>query len=367
MRFRSTVGERARRGNLARSSTAGERARRSNLARSSIAVALASVMFAGAAQAQGAQAHTSCTGFTADACQQAVDFFGYMAPQLGTAMTGGNTTLAQGGNLGGFRFGLMPRFAVGVRVNAVMGDVPDYNPTSGDPLSDPDNNDPPPAAQNLTTNKQFVALPSIDAAIGVFGGIPLALSNVGGVDVLLSASYVPKVESDDFSILPDKSLAFGYGLRVGILQESLVVPGVGISFLQRKFPVTTLRAVEGSSSVEVQDLDLKSTAWRLTVSKSLLLFGLAAGVGQDRYKASTGVAATVDVPTIGSQTATVPNLSSNVTRTNYFADVSMNLFVLKLVGSAGMVSGGDIFTFNNFDQAPDKSRLYGSVGIRVGL
>jgi len=348
-------------------STVGERARRGNLARSSIAVALTSLVFAGTAQAQGDDPHPSCIGHTADACQQAVDFFKYMSPQLGTAMTGGNTTLGQGGNLGGFRFGLMPRFAVGVRANLVMGDVPNYDPTPGSPLTDPGNDDPPPPAQNLTTSKQFVALPAVDLAVGVFGGIPLALSNVGGVDVLLSASYVPKIEGEDFSILPDKSLAFGYGLRVGILQESLVVPGVGISFLQRKFPVTTLRAVEGSSSLEVQDLDLKSTAWRLTVSKSLLLFGLAAGVGQDRYKASTSVAATVDVPTIGSQTATVPNLSSNVTRTNYFADVSMNLFVLKLVGSAGMVSGGDIFTFNNFDQAPDKSRLYGSVGIRVGL
>ncbi|HZF73263.1 MAG TPA: hypothetical protein VEZ51_07515, partial [Gemmatimonadaceae bacterium] len=36
-----------------------------------------------------------------DACQKAIDLFKYMAPQLGTAIAGGNPTLGQGGNLGG--------------------------------------------------------------------------------------------------------------------------------------------------------------------------------------------------------------------------------------------------------------------------
>jgi hypothetical protein len=56
-----------------------------------------------------------------------------------------------------------------------------------------------------------------------------------------------------------------------------------------------------------------------------------------------------------------------VTRTNYFADVSMNLLLIKLVGTVGMVSGGDIQTYNSYDNAADKSRLYGSVGVRIGL
>ena len=326
----------------------------------SIAVALVSVGFASTAQAQGGggTAHASCTGVSADACQQAVDFFHYMAPQLGTAMTGGNTTLAQGGNLGGLRLGLVPKFAIGLRVNAVQGNVPDYNPAA-QPLGTTS-----PPQNNLTTSGSILPLPSLDAAVGVFGGIPLALSNVGGVDLLLNASYVPKIDGDDLTIDPDKSLAFGYGIRVGLLQESLVVPGVGISYMIRKFPVTTLSAATGGASVTVDDLDLQSNAWRLTVSKSLLLFGVAAGVGQDTYKASTNISATLPAPA----PAVGPfKLDSKVTRTNYFADVSMNLFVLKLVGSVGMVSGGDITTFNAYDTAADKSRLYGSVGIRVGL
>ena len=327
----------------------------------SIALTLGSFLAVSSAQAQGggASSHPSCVGPVADACQQAVDFFNYMAPQLGTAMTGGNTTLAQGGSLGGRRFGLVPRIAIGVRVNAVQGNTPVFNPTVA-PLAGA--TAPPPAARELATETAVVPLPAFDVALGVFKGIPLALSNVGGVDLLLSAAYLPKYEGDEFTIDPDESLAIGYGVRIGLLQESLVVPGVGFSIMQRKFPVTTLTAQEGTAAMAIEDLDLKSTAWRLTVSKSLLLFGLAAGVGQDKYDISTGIrAAQVGFPPV---TATV---ASEVTRTNYFADLSMNLLVLKLVGTVGMVTGGDILTYNSFDSAADKSRLFGSVGIRFGI
>ena len=345
-------------------STEGERARLRNVARSAIAVTLVSLVAVSTAQAQGGggSANPSCNrGPAADACQQAVDFFHYMAPLLGTAMTGGNTTLAQGGSLGGRRFGLVPRFALGVRVNAVMGNAPDYAPNL---IVTTNQTAPPPAARQLVTSTTPIPMPAVDLAVGIFKGIPLALSNVGGVDLLLSAAYLPKYEGDEFTMTPDKSLAFGYGVRVGLLQESLVVPGVGVSFLQRKFPVTTLTATGGGgSSMTVKDLDLQSTAWRLTVSKSLLLFGLAAGVGQDNYKASTQISATIPPASPVSPFA----LDSKVTRTNYFADLSMNLLILKLVGSVGMVSGGEITTYNSYDTPADKSRLYGSVGVRIGL
>jgi hypothetical protein len=280
-----------------------------------------------------------------------------MAPQLGTAMTGGNTTLAQGGTLGGRRFGIVPRFALGVRVNAVQGNVPTFAPTAQLPGSNP------PPARELATESSYVPMPAVDLALGVFKGVPLALSNVGGIDLLLSAAYVPKVDNDDITITPDKSLEFGYGVRVGLLQESLVVPGLGFSYMQRKFPVTTLSTSEAGSSLSVRDLDLKSNAWRLTASKSLLLFGIALGVGQDSYKMST----TIQAQMLGGNNITVPALESKVTRTNYFGDVSMNLLLIKLVGTVGMVSGGDIQTYNSYDTPADKSRLYGSVGVRIGL
>jgi hypothetical protein len=316
--------------------------------------------FPAAAVAQGGgqtNPTPGCVGIAADACQQASDFFKYMAPQLGTAQMGGNTTLAQGGTLGGRRLGIIPHFALGVRVNAVQGSVPTFAPVGRLP------GDPPPAAREIATEDVFVPLPAVDLALGIFKGFPLALSSVGGIDLLLSASYVPEIDLEDYSVTPDENIALGYGVRVGLLQESLVVPGVGVSYIQRKFPVTTISTTQATSSFTVHDLDLKSSGWRITASKSLILFGISGGIGQDTYDASVGG---IEAAFTGTSVQATPP-ASKVTRTNYFGELSMNLLLLKIVAGGGMVSGGDIPTYNSFTTAADKSRMYGTVGVRIGL
>jgi hypothetical protein len=57
----------------------------------------------------------------------------------------------------------------------------------------------------------------------------------------------------------------------------------------------------------------------------------------------------------------------DVTRTNVFLDLTTNLGLMKLVATVGGVSGGDIPTYNNFDTEADASRIYGSLGVRIGL
>src|SRR4051812_9876994 len=131
-----------------------------------------------------------------DACHQAVDVFNFVAPQLGLALTGGNATLGQGGTLGG-----LGHFTISVRGNGFRGDLPqvaDFPP--------PRTTQNPPA-ENLPSKKQWVGLPVVDAAIGVFQGIPLGLTNVGGIDLLVSATYVPKIgkAGDDVEITPQTS------------------------------------------------------------------------------------------------------------------------------------------------------------------
>src|SRR5512132_60220 len=54
-----------------------------------------------------------------DACQKAIDLFQYMAPQLGTSITGGNATLGQGSSLGG-----LGHFSAGIRINVLQGSLP---------------------------------------------------------------------------------------------------------------------------------------------------------------------------------------------------------------------------------------------------
>jgi hypothetical protein len=292
-----------------------------------------------------------------DACQKAVDLFQYMAPQLGAAITGGNATLGQGGSLGG-----LGHFSVGFRINAVQGSIPQVQNVS--PA------DTGAAKSTYDTKTQILPMPTAELAIGVFKGLPLAITNVGGVDVLVSASYLPEFNNSNVNVkVPNGSLKFGYGVRVGILQESLLVPGISVSYLHRELPTVNIAANSNNDSLYVNNLSLKSNAWRVVASKSLILFGLAAGIGQDKYDASTDIGAHVAArPPFPAANAGPVSLSQNLTRWNMFADLSMNLLLFKLTGEIGQVSGGTINTYNTFNgkQAAD-SRIYGSVGARFGF
>ena len=118
-----------------------------------------------------------------DACQQAYDVYQFMAPQLGLALAGGNATLGQGGVLGG-----LGHFSVGVRGNVVQR----HSSRQVDAVHAASTN----GAQRSTlpTKDQVLGLPTADAAIGIFKGFPLALTNVGGVDALVSATYIPTID-----------------------------------------------------------------------------------------------------------------------------------------------------------------------------
>jgi hypothetical protein len=293
---------------------------------------------------------------TQDACQMAVDVFQYIAPQLGLSLVGGNATLGQGGALGG-----LGHFTVELRGNAIAGDLPQIQ------------NFPTPStngrqSRQLPTKKQFVGLPTLDAAIGVFKGIPLGLTNVGGVDVLVDESYVPTVSGSSVDVKPSQNLQLGFGVRVGILQESLLMPGVAVSYLRRDLPTTTVTGSSSGMSVKIQDAKVNTNAWRLTASKNLVLFSLAAGIGRDSYDQSALAQGTVQTSPIGSQQSQQIKLSQTMTRTNYFLDASLNMLLAKIVGEIGQASGGSVTTYNSFSGgAADKSRLYGSLGVRIGF
>ena len=294
-----------------------------------------------------------------DACQMAIDLFKYVAPQLGTSITGGNATLGQGGSLGG-----LGHFTAGLRINAVQGSLPQVQNVT------PSVNGA--TSRRFDTNTQIIPMPTADLSIGIFKGLPLAITNVGGVDLLVSAAYLPEFNHGGVKVkVPNGSLKLGYGARVGILQESLLVPGISVSYLVRDLPTVDVAGNSGSDSIFVNNLSLKTKAWRVVASKSLLFIGLAAGAGQDKYDASTDIGAHVaarTVPPSPAANAGPVSLSQSLTRTNVFADVTLNLLLLKLTGEIGQVSGGTINTYNTFSgkQAAD-SRIYGSVGARFGF
>jgi hypothetical protein len=224
-------------------------------------------------------------------------------------------------------------------------------------------------SRQFPTKRGAIPMPVADAAVGLFKGLPLGLTNVGGIDLIVNASYIPKVNSSNVTLDPDTPLKLGYGVRVSALQESLLVPGVSFTYLKRDLPKMTITGVSNGDSVTVQNLDLETSAWRIVASKSLILFGIAAGYGRDTYKSSATAFGVVPTA-LGTQRSDPITAAQDVSRNNLFADLSLNLVVFKLVGEIGQVSGGTLAqpTFNTFQgKAALDSRLYGSVGLRFGF
>lgn len=302
-----------------------------------------------AAAAQSGPANGNCGFSPTNSCQAKVDIFAYLAPQLGALVAGGNATLGQGGSLAG-----PGHLTVSVRANALQGSLPDFRGFAPTVSAD---------RAKFGTKSAALLLPIVDASIGVFGGFSAGVTKVGGLDLLATGSYLPAFNGGSTKIqVPNGALKFGYGVRVGLLQEGLLTPGVGVTWVKRDLPIVNVRTGTATGTFALDDVDIRTTSWRLTASKSLIAFGVAAGVGRDSYTAS----GTVSVP---SPSTAIPfPVSQTVKRLSYFGDVSMNFFLARVIAEIGGVSGGKSQTYNSFaGKASDAFRLYGSLGIRAGI
>jgi hypothetical protein len=143
---------------------------------------------------------------------------------------------------------------------------------------------------------------------------------------------------------------------------------VSLTFLRRELPTTLITGTAPNLEVSVQDVRVRTDSYRIVASKSLLLFGVAAGVGRDTYDQSAlaqGFITNGAVTTASDPIA----LRQKVSRTNVFLDASMNLPFFKFTGEVGNASSiSDVTTYNAFTGGDaGKSRTYGSVGIRFGF
>jgi hypothetical protein len=309
--------------------------------------------FAFAALAMPARAQNCVAdGVTEDACVKARDLFLYMAPQFGTALTTGSHTLGVGTNLGGF-----PHFAIAIRMNAVYGDLPVINDVTAGPA----------AATTIETEQNPVPMPTVDFALGLTKGFSLGVTRIGGIDLLAGATFVPEVEGEDATLTPQGgSVAVGYGARVGLLQQSALIPGVSFSILKRNLPTLDFGfATDAGDQFNINDFSVKTTSWRLSAQKNFLLFQLGGGIGGDTYDFSTSASGTVDPSGVNQSFAFSADQTMN--RTTMYGSLGLNLFIAKVVAEVGKVSGGNAPTFNDFTEPADKDRLYGTVGIRISF
>ena len=323
----------------------------------------ASLLFVAAPLVAQKTVSSQCSSVvTQDACQKAIDVFQYLAPQLGVIISGGNATLGVGGTLGG-----LGHIYVSGRANVVNSNIPRVDkvtPATTGARSD-----------NYPTQSQIAGIPQADVAIGLFRGIPLGVTNVGGIDLLGSVSYLPSLDASGVHIsTPNGSVKFGGGVRVGIVQESILFPGVSVTYLHRGLPTVDLSANDGGGdSLNLKNIDVSTDSYRLVASKSLLMLGLAAGVGQDRYSSTatgSGNVAARGVAGIGTPAEALGPISmrQKLARTTYFVDATLNFPVIKLIGEIGRTNSVNIPTYNSFaGAAPGSAQTYGALGVRFGI
>lgn len=295
---------------------------------------------------------TECGGSSGRAgrlCTAAVDATRAFHPVLGGLVSGGNPLLGSGGPLGG-----PGHFSVTARVNGIGMVLPD--------LSYDGSSNAVPAGQ-----KVFAPAPQLEAAIGLYGGLPSGLLSL---DVIGSAQLLATSVFDDFTVesgarrIGDLAVGLGYGARVGILRETGPLPGVSVSVMRRDIPTISYGSVPDGDEFQYS-ADLHATNLRLVVGKQLAVLGVAGGVGWDKYTGKALIE--VRAPSITQPVADVPvDLSSS--RATVFLDLGLNLTVVKIVGEAGYQTGKDeqlTTDFEDFDT--DKGRFYGGLGLRVGL
>jgi hypothetical protein len=302
-----------------------------------------------------AQAPTGCSQINDDACQKAKDLYSYFLPQFGVGLSGGNAVLGSDKTLG-----KLGHFNIGLHATVINGDLPQFDNVN---VSETGR-----VSSAIATKKQAFGAPGVDAQIGLFGGLPLGVTHVGSVDALVSFIYIPDIPNDnnnsgDSQITFDGHTHFGFGARVGLIDEAIVIPGVSFTYLQRGLPRVSLTSTsQDNAKLGVDNLQIDVATWRLMATKTFLLFGLSAGFGGDSYKSDGTITAQSTAVAINDQVS----LKQTITRSSWFVDLTLHLGPVKLAGEIGGVSGGSITTFNTLDPKANASRPYASVGLRFG-
>ncbi len=329
-------------------------------ARSFAAVALCASALSLPLAAQSAECAAQAVALR-DACQKGTDIFTMLAPQVNGALTGGGPVLGSSRAVRGL--------SIGIRVNAVDGRVPDLAAVT---LSSTGT-----VRSTIPTKRVPVPAPTLDVALGVFPGFFVGVQRLFSIDALVNVAYIPNRDIQDFSVRATKgSLKLGYGGRVGILADRMLMPAVAVSFFRRSLPTSTFSTSFNSSiagiatkdSIILGNLSIENDAIRIAASKKLGFIEIGGGVGQDRYRTFTQLTARVQ-PSVGVPARATVALTQAIKRNAAYGSLSLNFFKLRLGAEAGSTFGGDsVSTYNTFtDGKLNEQRLFGSVGLRLSF
>lgn len=293
-------------------------------------------------------------------------------PQLGILLAGGNPTLGTA-STGGVRLGVLPRVSGSVRINAVQVKVPNI-------LEDDGGDD----------DRSFFA-PALGAnlSIGLMPGVSLAptIGGFGAIDLLASATWIPTNLVDVEGVEDGtENISWGAGVRVGIIRESFLTPGISVSAMYRRLgtfrygdvcPAGTVdaggvAACTGSGDEGEFAFDLANWSGRAAISKRLLGVGLTAGVGYDRFTSDGELAFRGEPIGVVPGTRRVyrfEDLEVESGRWSAFLDGSFTLLLATLTAEIGWMQGDDPIdgfpSTSDFD--PGEGTFFGSLGLRLSL
>lgn len=297
---------------------------------------------------------------TRDACQKGLDIFVLTVPQVQGALAGGGAVLGSARPVNGLSLGL--------RINAVDGRLPDLGSIA---LSSTGI-----VRSTIATVRVPVPVPTLDVAIGIIPGWSIAGQRLFSLDGLVSVGYVPSESYQGFEVATKRgSLKMGFGGKLGLLDDRLLLPAVSVSFFRRSLPTTSFSVSFAPrfggtvrDSIVLDETTVQNDAIRLSVSKRLGAIEIGGGIGQDRYRTFTQVRTRITAAG-GATSAGIIGVSRQDERNAAYGSLALNVLRLRIGAEFGATFGGDsIATFNTFaNDNINTRRLFGSVGVRVRI
>lgn len=251
----------------------------------------------------------------------------------------------QGAFTGGLRVGAEPRVAFSTRVAFTRHPVlrPDPMPRNG-------------MDWDHSISPSFHG----QATVGLFDGFSIG-RRVGG---LLALDAIGKA---DLTLFPDskgfvdhRSAGFGYGLRVGLMRESGIAPGV--TLCATRTYGGDVEYVGGELGVRLDNV--LTTSLRGVVGKEFRIGGLQAGAGWDRYQSDAELLYLGPVFT-SSQPTSMDDFHTS--RLLFFGGWSKTFRATQLSGDFGWARGFHGVTPNVEEFDPATGSLFGSFSVRLRL
>jgi hypothetical protein len=344
--------------------------------RTLLSAALALAAFAVPLAGQGADLAQACRdpGLPAAArevCVATAQAAESAQPQIGMLVAGGNPTPGVAGQ-GGLQIGAFP-VSASARLGVAFVRIPDVLAEQG-------------GAELRRVNRAVgIPAPALGASVsaGIFPGVALApgIAGVGSVDLLASAAWLPFGLFDGLGLEHSgASVAYGAGVRLGLLRETFDMPAVAISTVYRRMGEARFgdvcrvnhQSVDGDCEGTLGEfaVDLGSWSHRLTAGKRLLGLGLVAGLGYDRHASDAEIVFRRHTSAFGEPRVQRGTARISDGRTSAFLNASYTFLLSSVVLEAGWMRGGaGIAEFTRTGDAfdPRGGTLFGSLGARVAF